>query len=420
MAAMSLALAVGFAMQLPGTAAAAEKSFEIYGFAQLDAIQDFGRVDPDWVDTLRPSRIPVEDPNAFGSEGETSFSIKQSRFGVKGNIPTEHGDVFAVFEFDLFGVGDDAGQTTMRIRHVYGEYGQFLAGQTNSLFMDGDIFPNTIDYWGPDGMVFLRNPQIRWTPIKGKSNFAIAVENPGNDIDAGQYRQLDDFPGVQARNDLPDLTAQFRQNTGFGHVQLAGILRSVGAEVTCDPDQTDPNAINFCPGGGTTSEVLFDDSTVGWGLNLTTVIGLFERDNIRAGVVYGEGIASYMNDGGMDAGPAVAFPANGDLPANQSIEAVPLLGVSAYYDHYWNSRWSTSLGYAFTEVDNTAGQTGETYKKGQYSSINLLYYPVKNVMTGVEFLWGDRENLDGKSNDDTRIQFSLKYNFDSGNLLAKK
>jgi hypothetical protein len=29
--------------------------------------------------------------------------------------------------------------------------------------MDGDIFPNVVDYWGPAGMVFVRTPQIRLT-----------------------------------------------------------------------------------------------------------------------------------------------------------------------------------------------------------------------------------------------------------------
>ena len=66
---------------------------------------------------------------------------------------------------------------------------QFLAGQTNSLFMDVDVFPNTIDYWGPAGMVFYRNVQIRWTPFRtDNSHFAIAIESPGNDIDSGQPR----------------------------------------------------------------------------------------------------------------------------------------------------------------------------------------------------------------------------------------
>ena len=97
--------------------------------------------------------------------------------------------------------------------------------------MDGDVFPNTIDYWGPAGMVFYRNVQIRWTPYKtADSHFAIAIERPGNDIDAGQVRQLDPELGANIRNDekLPDLTTQFYTKGTWGHVQLAGIVRRVG------------------------------------------------------------------------------------------------------------------------------------------------------------------------------------------------
>jgi len=380
-----------------------QKSLEIYGFVQLDYIQDFGRVNPDWEDTLRPSRIPT-DSGQFGDDGQASFSVKQTRLGVTAALPTERGDIHTRFEFDMFGVGSDAGETTIRLRHAYGEWGQLLAGQTNSLFMDGDIFPNTIDYWGPAGMVFLRNPQIRWTPVKGDQTFAIAVENPGNDIDSGQFREVADFPGARGDQQYPDLTAQYRLNSGFGHVQAAGILRWIGAEVLCDTGQTDPDAIDFCPNGN--AEVIYDDDDLGWGINLTTVINVLEKDAIRAGIVYGEGIASYMNDGGMDAGPdrAVGDP-------GVKVEAVQLTGVSLYYDHWWNDRFSSAIGYSYDEVDNTAGQTPDTFKKGQYASVNLLYFPVENVLIGGELLWGEREDLDGADNDDTRVQFSVKYNF---------
>ena len=58
--------------------------------------------------------------------------------------------------------------------------------------MDDDMWPNIVDYWGPSGMVFLRNPQIRWTPISGeKTTFAIAIEHPSNDVDPGQIREVD-------------------------------------------------------------------------------------------------------------------------------------------------------------------------------------------------------------------------------------
>ena len=183
--------------------AAAKPSFTLYGAAQLDYIYDVNRVDPAWDDALRPSKIPTTE-GVFGSDGQSLFSAKQSKLGVKGDIPVGDGysDINFKFEFDMFGVGVDAGQTTIRLRHAYGEWGQFLAGQTNSVFMDIDIFPNVIDYWGPTGMVFLRNPQFRWTPYRTEnSNFAIAIEKPGNDIDVGTIRELDPELGANLQND---------------------------------------------------------------------------------------------------------------------------------------------------------------------------------------------------------------------------
>jgi hypothetical protein len=90
---------------------------------------------------------------------------------------------------------------------------------------------------------------------------------------------------------------------------------------------------------------------------------------------------------------------------------VPLTGIVAYYDHYWNEEFSTSIGYSTTFVDNTNLQTDDTYKSGQYASVNLLYYPVPNVMVGGEVIWGDLEYKDGSTEDDTRVQFSVKYNW---------
>src|SRR5215831_14536303 len=86
-------------------AARAEEStrnFEIYGFAMADWIQDTKRVDPNWQDAFRPSRIAAPE-GEFGTNGQSSLSVKQSRFGVKGTLPT--GDstppVNFKFEFDM-------------------------------------------------------------------------------------------------------------------------------------------------------------------------------------------------------------------------------------------------------------------------------------------------------------------------------
>jgi hypothetical protein len=108
-----------------------------------------------------------------------------------------------------------------------------------------------------------------------------------------------------------------------------------------------------------------------------------------------------MNDGGVDLAP----------DANLQAETVKSVGWFVYYDHYWNERWSSSAGVSQHVQDNTDGQLGNAFKKGSYASANLLFYPVKNVITGAELLWGKRENKDGSSGDDNRIQFSTKYTF---------
>jgi len=372
---------------------ATNAQFTVYGFVQADYIYDFKRVDPAWQDTLRPSRIPTVD-GIFGSDGESIFSAKQTRFGVKGDIPVGNGldDVKFKFEFDLFGVGPDAGKVAIRLRHAYAEWGQFLAGQTNTLFMDGDIFPNTIDYWGPPGMAYVRKVQFRWTPYRTEhSSFAMAIEAPGNDIDAGTLRELDPALGaaIQNREIYPEFTTHFRYQDTWGHVQFAALIRNVAFDSAGTPDNR--------PKG----------SELGWGLDLSGHINTFGRDKLLAGVVYGQGIASDLNDGGVDLAP------EGIFPTFVRPKAVPLLGVSAYYDHYWNDKFSTSLGWSITQVDNTNLQAPTAFRSGQYASINLLYTPWKNLLMGGEFLWGERGDNDTAKGDDYRIQFSVKYDFNA-------
>src|SRR5947208_11019984 len=124
---------------------------------------------------MRPSKLPSF-TGEFGRDGRFYASVRQSRFGVKSTVPTSYGDLKTIFEFELFGTGVDAGQTTFRLRHAWGEFRTIGAGQTWSVFMDPDVFPNSIEYWGPNGMIFFRNVQLRYTPwTSGDSNFAVSL-----------------------------------------------------------------------------------------------------------------------------------------------------------------------------------------------------------------------------------------------------
>ncbi len=192
-------------------AAADEKpTLEIYGFGQADAIADFKQNNPDWYDVNRPSRLPNV-ANQFGNDGHFYLSARQSRLGVKGELPTANGAVKGQFEFDMFGVGADAGQTTIRLRHAWGQWKQIGAGQTNSQFMDVDVFPNVLDYWGPNGMLFFRNVQVFWEPFNdGDSNARIAIEAPGASGDAGVLADRVELQNVKPRFPSPDFTGHYR------------------------------------------------------------------------------------------------------------------------------------------------------------------------------------------------------------------
>ncbi len=357
---------------------------EITGKIQLDAIYDFKRVNPQWNSTLRPSQIPVTCPGdaGCGKDGETIFSVRQSAIDFKGFVPTAIGELKTDLSFDLFGSG--GGNTQIRLLNAWAELGKFGVGQYYSLFMNVDTFPNIIDYWGPSGMPFLRNPQVRYTPIdRSGMTVAFSLEAPNAAIDTGKVSEIDPSLGVQGRTQWPDLVANVRWHGEWGQFQTSAILRSVGYETTTTPNNN--------PSGAVT----------GWGLNLTGWLNTVGKDRVTGGLVYGHAIASYMNDGGVDVAP------NASLQA----QAVPSLGVFVYYDHYWSELFSTSLGYSMHHQENTAGQLGNAFRQGSYASANLLWYPVKNVLGGMELLWGKLQQFNSQSADDVRVQFTGQYKF---------
>ncbi|OLY93000.1 hypothetical protein SAMN05444008_104100 [Cnuella takakiae] len=372
-----------------GQSSTAQKSLDIYGHVMTDIGYDFKRVNPSWFDVMRPSKLPAA-KGGNGPDGNMYFSVRQTRFGVKGYLPTSLGELKTQFEFEMFGTGADAGRTAFRLRHAYGELGKFGVGQTNSPFMDGDVFPNSLEYWGPNGMVFFRNVQIRFMPIKGETRLTIALEQPGASSDQGNYADRIKLQNVQGRFNLPDLSAEYHVAQPWGYVELAGILRKIAWK-----DQL-ADGINL------------NGSVLGWGLNLSSNINI-EKDVIRMQVVYGEGIQNYMNDAPADIGIRNQF-SNRTSPIKGV--ALPVLGLVAFLDHYWNNKFTSAVGFSSMHIDNSNGQNQDAYKSGQYALANLIYYPAPNFLLGAELQYGARQNYaDGWKTNDLKLQFSFKYNF---------
>ena len=296
-------------------------------------------------------------------------------------------------EFDLFGVGPDAGLTTIRLRHAYGQFKQIGAGQTNSQFMDADVFPNILDYWAPNGPVLFRNVQVFWEPYKnGDSRVRIAIEKPGANGDAGVFADRVELQNVAGRFPSPDFTGHYRGATSWGYVQIGGALRYIGYD--------DLNASSA-----------FNLSGHVWGRGVSPLSNVKVGPNnlLRLQAVYGAGIQDYFNDAPVDVG-IERNPGNPITPVVG--RALPVFGLVAFFDHSWNDRWKTSAGYTLVDISNSDGQAPNAFKRGQYASASLLCTPVPNVMVSGELQWARRQNFsDGFSVDGVRMQFSFRYSF---------
>jgi len=368
----------------------------VYGFVQMDAGYNSGRNNPDWFDVIRPSTLPSYE-NEYGEDGESYFSVRQTRFGVKWAAPGGNHDVRGIFEWELFGVGADAGQTTIRLRHAYLQWGHFGAGQYWSPFMDIDVFPNSLEYWGPSGMAFYRNVQVRWMPVMTDTNHVtIALERPGASGDEGHWDDIIETQGIKAHFPMPDLSAEYRHSGDWGYVEIAGIVRRIEWDDLTPDDGYD-----------------LSDSATGWGFNLSTNIRTGSKGTIRASYLYGEGIENYMNDATSDIG----VRASTDDPRKPLTgELIPVTGIVLFYDVNWNEQWTTSVGYSQISLDNDEYDARpDTFDTGRYALVNVLYHPTPALMLGGEVQYGYRENYsDGWDYDEFRVQFSARYRFSFG------
>ena len=331
MLAMALALVAcvpGAWAQTPAAPAQeAKPSMTIYGFAMLDIGQNVTQIHPDWYDTMRVSKLPSS-KDEYGKDNSTFAGVRQSRLGVKTSTPTALGELKTQFEFELFGTGVDSGQTTFRLRHAYGELGAFGAGQTWSPFMDPDVFPNSLEYWGPTGMVFFRNVQVRWMPLKGDSNLTLALERPGASGDAGVLADRIELQNIKGRTPLPDFTGAYAYGGSWGYLRVAGALRKINWD--------DMLADKYDLNGGTT----------GWGLNFSSNLKPSKKDVIRLQLVYGKGIENYMNDAPVDIG-IVANPGNAATPILG--KAIPILGTVTRWSRHTStmSTWRATRTSTF-------------------------------------------------------------------------
>ena len=366
--------------------------FEIYGFILTDGGYNFNSIDPDWFDVMRPTKLPKY-KNQFGPSGNYFISVRQTRFGVRSSTNTKFGLLKTQFDFDLYGFGKDAGQTTIHLVNGFGQIGKFLAGQTPSVIMDTEVFPVTLDYWGPCSRIFNLNVQVRYTPVNtDKEKFAIGLERPGATADGTDYSNSIDIRHVKPRLPLPNLTAHYRRDWKWGYTRIAAIAKCIQWKDISD-----------------TSVYDLSGSDIGWGVNFSTVINAGKKLKFKLQGEYGEGFQNYFADPSPDIALQSA-PGNALVPING--KALPIWGFFSFAEIKWSEKLQSSVGFSMMDVKNSDLQSPDAFRRGQYGLINLRYYPVNNVQAGIEYQYGKRDNFrDGFYSNGNKIQFSFKINF---------
>ena len=344
----------------------ADTKASLYGYAELNMIYD---VDANLGPLLVPQAIALDGANV--AEGHFQADASESRIGLSTVTPMEHGgDLKTVIEGDFFGSGQ------LRLRHAYGEWNGFLAGQTWTNFPGfTGIYP-TVDFRVPVGTSNTRQAQLRYTSGK----LSVALEDAGNL--GGQVVESASTTAEFAKNSLPDLTVRYASR-GATSYHASAVVRQLSWD------------------NGTE-----DDSVFGWGVSFGLAQDVTSALTLRASVVHGDGVGGYLN-----LNPAApAYVVNNEVETIQATGGT--LGATLKV-----GPGAVTLGTAIAKADwDDAVQDGlpgaeSANEMFRSTHLNYIWSPAKKVTLGAELAFHEREQWGGASGDALRVQGMARYTF---------
>jgi hypothetical protein len=373
---------------VPGT----NTSFRFRGFVRLMGLYDFNPIGVP--DAFVTNSIPV--PQQHGEN--YNMSARMSRVATETWTPTPFQDwtVHTFVEADFFnGPGQAAGGggNPFRLRHAFVDYGYFRVGQQNTVFMDASTWPSLVDFQGPAGWVNQRRPGARMTlPLSDLWFWAVGVEQPFSDITTNGL-------GTNVQ-DVPDFATHLRYEGDFGHFQVSGLARALGYRPTVG--ETTRRA-----GYGLSAGTTFHPWA--WLLGSNPVRKdnptALERCRIIGQYVVGWGVARYIND-------EVGQGLDGQVdPTTGGFKPVYAAAYVVSYEQWYTERWLSNFTYSQTFAGSNGDQPASTYVGAKYQGASLWYIPFRNMSLGVEYLWGERKDLDGERGRANRLNGLVQYNF---------
>ena len=346
---------------------------KIGGYFKTDLVLDFdGTLDKD---QFLMSTIPVEGTPEYGNDGYISLFAKETRINLdirhnKPGLPT----LGAFFEGDFFSDGN-----LFRLRHAYITVGDFLIGQSWTTLTFLESLPFMIDFAAGDALFGGRTTQIRYThSITDQWKVALAIE----ELSYLGIENYYDLPGkAQRKSPLIALRSDYRWDSGVL------VLGTSVSQLHWDGEGSGPNddaiQYNFLVAG---RQNIGTENYFTW--------------NISYGEGSGENILAFMGSN-----------ANAILNSDGKLETIPALSVALGGGHQWNSKWSSNLAYAYGWLDTPDSRNPLALKRGEIGHINLIWQPVKQFSTGIEYMWGAQRVQNNALGKAERIQLMAKFAF---------
>ncbi len=179
----------------------------IYGFIRADAAYQIEGA-KGMFNSIN-SVVLEGEANKKSTEDRLDSTLTTTRIGLDFKAPVQDADVGGKVEIDFRGGTD---KDTVRLRHVYMTYNNWLIGQTTSNFLSTETSPEMLDFNTPLGGGTTRTPMVRYTEkVNPNTQYFVALEK-GND-----------------ENRLPAATAKlsYKFAEGAGLVTARGLLQEV-------------------------------------------------------------------------------------------------------------------------------------------------------------------------------------------------
>jgi hypothetical protein len=399
---------------------------DLQGYARGAVVVDSTRLDPNALGLFLPSAIPVKGEPFYGLGERATVQGQGSSVGFNWLADVGGASVTGAAKAQV--QTTQSGELTVTAPQAFLQWKDMLFGLTDSAFTDMYAIPDTIDLAGPNARTWLKNgqPQLRYTisPTNAATNPTgfyemLSVEMPGADVylpstppGAPIYTTFSRYPDFVASFDCRH--GEFVENpcthnknvySEFWHLKWGSVFRDLGVERA-------DNTVR--------------DTAFGWGTQLSGQYTVFRsacgglRDFLYFSATYGNGVSHYINDLHL-------VSAVNDAAFDRVNGIVTPLPVFAYYGavtHEWGEKLRSTAVYSHVDLNSEQIPGGSTttlpYRRGETISINLMYHSEPCVddssktkkiehhfVAGLEYLFGQKENLGGAFGADHRVMFMV-------------